>query len=198
MPPRTTLFIAAACLIIAAGCSILAPPPAFKGALYGAPAPPPEFSLPATTGGTFTLSESRGKITLIFFGYTLCPDVCPQTLGTLRSAFSKLSPEARGQVQLVFITVDPNRDTLELLGGYLARFDSGYIGVVPDEAELESLEAGYALYAEVEPPDADGNYFVGHTGLTYVIDKVGNLRLGFFDGMSSDDIVHDLEILAEE
>jgi protein SCO1/2 len=172
-------------------------PPEFRTAVYGSPAPPPSFSLPATTGETFTLNENTaGKVTLLFFGYTACPDTCPQTLGTVRAALGKMDEADRALVQFIFITVDPRRDTLEVMTGYLARFDSGYIGVLPTEEELVQLKADYGAYSEPEGSGED--YLVGHTGLTYVLDKQGNLRLGFFDGTSSDDMAHDLTILVRE
>jgi protein SCO1/2 len=181
-----------------AGCSVFSPPPEFKGALYGEPAPPPSFSLEATNGETFTLRDQRDKVTLLFFGYTQCPDVCPATLGTIKTAFGQMKPADREQVQLVFISVDPQRDTLEVMRGYLARFNAGYIGVAPDEVQLEKMLADYGGFAEAETQEEDSSYLVTHTGLTYVIDKSGNLRLGFFTGMDPADIAHDLSILAEE
>jgi protein SCO1/2 len=181
------------------GCSLLAPPPEFRGALYGEPAPPPSFSLAATSGETFSLRDQENKVTLLFFGYTNCPDICPVILGTIKTALNQMEAEEREQVQLVFISVDPASDTLDRIGGYLARYNSGYIGVAPDETELEQMLADYGSFAEAEPPDADsGGYLVTHTGLTYVIDKAGNLRLGFFTDMAPEDIAHDLRILVGE
>ncbi len=185
-------------LVLLAACAQLAPPE-FRGALYGEPAPPPSFSLPATNGETFTLREQRDRITLLFFGYTNCPDICPVTLGTIKSAYNLMEPSAREQVQLVFIGVDPARDTLDHIGGYLEGFDAGFIGVAPDEAELCQMLEDYGSYAEAEPHEAGSHdYLVTHTGLTYVIDKNGNLRLGFFTDTSAADMAHDLAILARE
>ena len=186
-------------LLLLSACSLFKAPPSFRGAVYGADLIPPDFSLPDTTGGTFTLSEHTGDVVLLYFGYTSCPDVCPQTLGTVRAALNQLDDASRERIQLVFISVDPRRDTLSIMEGYLKRFSAGYIGAAASEEELLTLEQGYGLFAEVEAPDENtGAYLVAHTSLVYVIDTRGKLRIGFTDGMNAEDMAHDLDILANE
>ena len=190
------LFVTA---IAAGACSVLSPPPAFKGAVYSAPAPPPDFRLPSTRGGDFTLSEQDGTVTLIFFGYTSCPDICPQTLGLVRNALNRLEEEERAEIQLVFVSVDPARDSLPTMSAYLSRFDPSFLGVLPDPEQLAALVADYDGFVEPEPPDSEtGVYEVSHTSVIYVVDKNGELRLGFFTGMDPGDMAADLRVLVNE
>jgi protein SCO1/2 len=180
-------------------CSALTPPPEFKGAVYSSPAPPPDFTFPSTTGGDFTLSDQDDVVTLIYFGYTFCPDICPQTLGLIRSALNLLEETERIKIDLVFVTIDPDRDSLPIMTGYLARFDPAFIGVRPEPEDLAGLTADYDAFAEAELPDpGSGAYEVSHTSVIYVVDKAGNMRLGFFTGMDPDDMAADLRILANE
>ncbi|HUF38645.1 MAG TPA: SCO family protein [Anaerolineales bacterium] len=187
------------CLFAVTGCSGFARPPEFKGAVYAAPGRPPDFTLPSTRGGDFTLSDQEDVVTLIFFGYTFCPDVCPQTLGLVRTALNRLDDAERSRIELVFVSVDPARDNLAILEGYLARFDPSFLGVRPDPEQLEKLIGDYDAYVEPEPQDPESaGYEVSHTSVIYVVDKSGNLRLGFFSGMSPEEIAHDLRILIDE
>lgn len=190
------LIIFSAGILSFTGCSLLRQE--FRGAVYGNPAPPPDFSIPSTRGENFSLSEETGKINLVFFGYTSCPDICPQTLGGLKAAINALQPEQREEIQVLFVTVDPERDTMQKVSDYLDRYDAGFIGAVPTQETLDSLKADYGVFAELEPPNEDGFYLVTHTGLVYVIDKQGNLRLGFVNGIRVEDIVNDLRILVRE
>ncbi len=196
---KLTRLISSLVFITVSACSVLTPPPEFKGAVYSSPAPPPDFTFPSTTDGVFTLSDQDDVVTLIYFGYTFCPDICPQTLGLVRTALNRLNDDERSRIELVFISVDPTRDSLPVLTGYLARFDPSFIGVRPEPEELADLVAGYDAIAEAEPPVADAtSYEVSHTSVIYVVDKTGNLRLGFFTGMDPGDMAADLQILANE
>jgi len=186
--------------ITLASCSILQgeAEPVFRGAVYGSPAPPPNFALPGTDGQLFELDKQTGRVILLFFGYTNCPDVCPQTLGTVRSALADLSEDERRAVRFVFISVDPQRDSLDSLGGYLEPFQADFLGIVPDPATLETLLTDYGVFVERQPADASGFYPITHSGVVFVIDKAGLLRLGFFNETSADDMLHDVRILLEE
>jgi len=185
------------CVLIIAGCTALRQPE-FRGAAYANPAPPPSFSLPSTEGGTFTLNEQTGNVVLLFFGYTYCPDICPATLGTVKTALNQLTDDGRQDVTVVFISIDPERDTVEGLGRYLDSFNAGYLGVVPALEDLEKLGSDFALVAEKDEVQPDGSYLMIHTGLVYVLDREGNLRLGFFDGTTAEDMAHDLSLLLRE
>lgn len=173
-------------------------PPELRGASYSNPAPPPNFTLPSTKGGDFTLNDQTGDIVLLFFGYTYCPDICPATLGTVKTALNQLAEEERQEITVVFVTIDPERDTVQRLGDYLASFNAGYIGVVPTLEDIEKLKADYGIVADKEEVQPDGSYLMAHTGLVYVIDKAGNLRAGFFSSSTAEDMAHDLKILLKE
>ena len=197
MKKSTCAFFFIFSILTLAGCTSLLPQE-FRGAAYADPAPPPNFTLASTDGGDFTLSEQSGKVVLLYFGYTYCPDICPATLGTIKTALNRLSEEERQDVSVLFVTIDPERDTLERLGKYLDSFNAGFLGAVPTLEELEQLKADYKIVAEKEEIQADGSYLMAHTGLVYVLDRAGNLRLGFFTTTSGDDMAHDIRLLLKE
>jgi protein SCO1 len=183
--------------LLLTGCANLRPPE-FRGAAYTNPAPPPNFSLLSTQGGSYTLNEQKGKVILLFFGYTYCPDICPATMGTIKAALNQLSEEERQSVEVVFVTVDPERDTTERLREYLESFQAGFIGLVPTQAELEVLKNDYGVVAEQEDVLTDGSYLIAHTGLVFGIDREGNLQVGFFSKSTAGDIAHDIRILLRD
>ena len=190
-----TLFIFS--ILALSGCASLRPPE-FHGASYTNPAPPPNFTLPSTQGGEFTLNEQKGMVVLLFFGYTYCPDVCPATMGTIKAALNQLSDEERQDITVIFVTIDPERDTIERLGQYLSGFNAGYVGAVPTLEDLEQLKNDYGIVAEKEEIQPDGSYLMAHTGLVYVIDRTGNLRVGFFSNTTADDMENDIRLLLKE
>jgi len=129
-----------------------------------------QFALASTLGGTFTQNDLRGTPSLVFFGYTFCPDVCPTTMAetTAWRAQLGLTPE---QLRIVFVTVDPARDTLEAVKGYVEGFDPSVIGLVGDEAQTENVKAAFGVVAE--KAGEDPNYLVNHTALTFLIGADG-------------------------
>jgi protein SCO1/2 len=136
------------------------------------------FELASTQGGTFTQESLKGTPSLIFFGYTFCPDVCPTTLAETtawRTALG-LTPE---QLRIIFVTVDPARDTLDTVKGYVEGFDPSIIGLVGDEAQTAAVKASFGVVGErAEGFAADDPYYlVDHTALTFLIDANGQ-----FDG----------------
>ncbi len=172
--------------------------PAFRGTLYEPASPAPEIALTQGNGGNFRLGERRGQIVLLFFGYTSCPDVCPTTLSDLRRAMKGLGTDA-ARVQVVFVTVDPERDTPQKIQDYVGLFDSGFIGLSGSPDELEKVWQAYGIYREVsQMPNSATGYLVNHTARLYVIDTAGNLRLSFSYGTPVEDILHDLKILLHE
>lgn len=172
--------------------------PEYRGASYEIPAPPPDFTLPSTQGGEFTLSEQTGKVVLLFFGYTYCPDICPAALGTLKAALNQLSQEEQQKVIVVFITIDPERDTLDHLKPYMENFNAGFIGLVPTLDQLQTLKGQYQIVAEKEEIQPDGSYLMAHSSVIYGINLEGNLQLGFFSEMTSEDIAHDVHLLLKQ
>jgi protein SCO1/2 len=161
-----------------------------------------QFELRDQDGAPFRMQEQKGKVVLLFFGYTNCPDVCPTTLSNLKRIHSALEEQA-DQVVFVFITVDPERDTPEKIGAYVNVFNSSFIGLSGTQSELQPVWDGYYIFEEKEIVDEQGHeddagYLVAHTSRIYVIDRDGNWHLTFSQDMTSEvmtsDIIH---LLAE-
>ena len=169
----------------------------YQGSLIEHPQPAPDFTLTDQSGSPFHLSEQRGQIVLMFFGYTNCPDVCPLTLAEYREIKSQLGEKA-DQVEFVVITVDPERDTPERMQAYVSSFDPAFIGLSGDLAEMEKVWSGYWVYrAKVETGSASG-YAMDHTARMYLIDRAGDLRLTYPYGFEVEKIVADLEHMLRE
>jgi len=170
--------------------------------LYGGvfePAPPAtNFTLTRHDGSPFELNQYRGKIVLLFFGYTSCPDVCPTTMAELRQAFNELKEENKPLIQVVFVTVDSDRDTPARVQEYASHFNPNFIGLSGSIEELQVVWDAYGVVREVEKTDSAIDYLVSHTARIYLIDKDGNLRLSYAYGTAPDNIAHDLKILVKE
>jgi protein SCO1/2 len=167
----------------------------FRGTLYEPANPAPEIELTQGDGNSFRLSEKRGDVILLFFGYTSCPDVCPTTLSEMKRVMEALGADAE-RVQVVFVTVDPKRDTPEKLREYVSIFNPTFIGLSGSIEELEKVWSDYGVYREEEElPNSATGYLVNHTARVYLIDRDGNLRLSYSYGTPTDDFVHDLKIL---
>jgi len=153
-----------------------------------------EIELTRANGSSFRLSEMRGKAVLLFFGYTSCPDVCPTTLAELKQALEKLGEEKAKQVQVLFVTVDPQRDTPERVQEYVDHFNQDFIGLSGTESDLANVWKNYGVFREnVESTSAAG-YLVDHTARVTLIDQAGNMRVSFAFDTPVDDIVHDLKL----
>jgi len=167
----------------------------FRGTLYDPALPAPEIELTQGNGSSFRLSEMRGHVVLLFFGYTSCPDVCPTTLSDLHRVMDELGTNAK-QVQVLFATVDPNRDTPQKLQEYVSIFDPAFIGLSGSMDEMEKVWSDYGVFREEEQlPNSATGYLVNHTARVYVIDRDGDLHLSYSFGTPVEDIVHDLKIL---
>jgi len=152
-----------------------------------------EFTLADPDGKPRSLSEFRGKVVVVNFGYTHCPDVCPTTLADFASALKRMGNDGK-LVQLLFITVDPKRDTPELLRQYVPAFDPGFIGLRGDERTTETVAKAFHVYAKADPPK-DGNYTVSHSAQSFVYDRNGKLRLVIGYGLPPEKIAADLKVL---
>lgn len=169
----------------------------YQGVLIDPPAEAADFSLNDQNGNSFRLSDQHGKVVLIFFGYTNCPDVCPVTLSEFKRIKAQLGDQA-DQVRFVFITVDPERDTQERMMTYLNNFDSTFIGLSGDRAELEPVWKAYGVYQERRDLGSAAGYQVDHSARIYVIDQQGHWRLNYAFGMEIEKITKDLEHLIKE
>jgi protein SCO1/2 len=178
--------------LAAAGSASAADAPQLKAGVFDPPRMAPDFALRGSNGGELALSRLRGKVVVLGFGFTSCPDVCPTTLATLASAHKKLG-ERGGEVQIVYVTVDPERDDPERMRTYLASFDPSFLGGTGSAEQLEAVRNEYGIAAQ---RIAKGeSYAFDHSSYTYLIDRAGRLRALMPYGSSSDAYVHDLLIL---
>lgn len=181
--------------VVIAGASFFPKTDTFRGTLYDPALPAPEIVLSQGNESSFQLSEMRGKVVLLFFGYTSCPDVCPTTLSEMKQVMADLGVDA-DQVQVVFVTVDPERDTPQKLQEYLSIFNPAFIGLSDSMDKMEKTWSDYGVYREIEQlPNSASGYLVTHSARVYLIDGDGNLRLSYSYGTPKDDFVHDLKIL---
>lgn len=153
-----------------------------------------DFSLPDQTGKLRRLSDFKGKVAIVFFGYTQCPDVCPTTLSTLREVMAQLGPQAE-RVQVLFVTLDPERDTPELLAQYLPSFHPTFLGLRGDDATTEATAKAFKMFYKKQPGAALGTYSIDHSTGSYVYDLQGRLRLYVKYGDTAEHITGDIKQL---
>lgn len=134
------------------------------------------FELTDHTGRKVTLADYRGKVVSVFFGFTQCPDVCPTALSEMREVMEKLGPDA-GRLQVLFITIDPERDTQALLAQYVPAFHPSFIGLYGDLATTTRVARDFKVYFQKVPGKSPGSYTMDHSAGTYVFDPQGRLRL---------------------
>jgi protein SCO1/2 len=164
----------------------------FAGQIIDPPLPPLDFTLKAPDGSDFRLSQQRGKVVLLSFGYTFCPDVCPTTLVELSQVRVRLQ-EAAKHVQVVFITLDPERDTPERLEIYTKAFDPSFIGLTGSVEQLAQARMMHGVMAEKQVvAGTAAPYLIAHSAYTYVIDREGQLRLQFPFGMPVEEMANDV------
>jgi len=172
------------------------PKPEFKNIdITGASGFGSDFSLLDVDGKTRTLADFKGKVVVMFFGYTKCPDVCPTTLTEMQQTMVLLGPQA-DKVQVLFVTVDPARDTAAILKQYVPSFDPRFIGLRPaDEAALEKVTKDFKIYYKKVPGLSPGSYTIDHTAGSYVFDPEGHLRLYIKHAQGPETLAHDLKEL---
>jgi len=145
-----------------------------------------EFSLTSHTGAPFALHQVRGKVVLVFFGFTHCPDICSPTLARLAAAMGELG-ERRDQVRVLFVTVDPERDTPAQMGEFLARFGPGFVGLTGTAAQLQAVAAQFRVGAVSGPDGA-----IAHSGAVFALDREARMRLMFREDLRPAQIAADL------
>ena len=153
-----------------------------------------DFELPDHNGKTRKLADFRGKVVALFFGYTHCPDVCPTTLSDLASALKSMGADAQ-KVQVLFVTLDPDRDTPALLQRYVPAFNPTFLGLHPNKEQLKSIASEYKVVYQKNPSIDKDDYLIDHSAGTYVYDTKGRLRLLIPYGSSVEAIAHDLKAL---
>jgi protein SCO1/2 len=163
-----------------------------KAGVFEPPRQAPDFTLRGSDGRELTLSRYRGKVVLLFFGYTHCPTVCPTTLGTLARAHERLGADAT-DVQVVYVTVDPAHDDVARLRDYLAKVHPAFLGATGTADELAAVRRDYG--ASSAAVDAGGGSFFNHSSSVYLIDGAGMLRALMPYGQPVDAYVHDVRRL---
>jgi protein SCO1/2 len=154
-----------------------------------------DFSLLDPDGNIRTLADFKGKVVVMFFGYTQCPDICPTTLTEMQQVMSLLGPQS-DKVQVLFVTVDPERDTASILKQYVPSFDSRFLGLRPaDEVALEKVTKDFKIYYKKVPGKSAGSYTMDHTAGSYAFDPEGRLRLYIKHAQGPETLAHDLKEL---
>ncbi len=166
-----------------AGGVVAAPGQAAPGGAQGG-----DFRL-SGPAGPVALSDFRGKVVVIYFGYAFCPDVCPTALAAVADAFSRLSPEEVAKVAGLFISVDPERDTRQILGDYARFFHPAIVGLTGSPDDIAKVAHQYGAYYAKQKPGAGGTYTVDHSSLTYVVGRDGKLAAMLAHGTSAEAIV---------
>jgi protein SCO1/2 len=162
-----------------------------SGAAYGK-----DFRLVDHNGKPRTLADFKGKVVLLFFGYTHCPDVCPTTLAEAAAAMQELGPQA-DRVQVLFVTVDPERDTPALLARYVPSFHPTFLGLHGDEQQIAETTRDFKVFAQKTPGGSAGDYLIDHSAGTFVFDPQGRLRLYHGYGKGAASLVHDIRLLLD-
>jgi protein SCO1/2 len=153
-----------------------------------------DFELPDTEGKLRRLADFKGKVVVLFFGYTQCPDVCPTTLQELTQARQLMGPLG-DRVQGIFVTIDPERDTPELLRNYMQSFDPGYVALVPNAQQLEQAAKDFKVYYKKAAGKTPTSYTMEHTAASFVFDPQGQIRLFTRYGLGAQALADDLKLL---
>ena len=191
---RSTLAMGVFALPALAGCERMLPAAAFKavditGANYAL-----DFELPDAEGQRRRLADFRGKLVVVFFGFTQCPDVCPTTLLELAEARKLLGADG-ARVQGVFVTVDPERDTAALLKAYVGNFGSDFVALRGSPDEIKTTAKQFKVYYSKVPGRTPDSYTVDHTAGSYVFDTKGKVRLFTRHGAGAQALADDLKLL---
>lgn len=190
-----TLVVACAAVAVLGACD--SGGPQFKstdltGAPYGK-----ALALTGHDGRPRTLADFRGKIVVLFFGFTQCPDICPTTLAEVARAMTALGSDA-DRVQVLFVTLDPERDSAEILSRYVPAFDPRFLGLYGDLEATRGVAKEFKIFFEKSPGTTPGSYSIGHSAQTYVLDTQGRLRLFVRHERLATDLPHDVRLLLAE
>ena len=187
---RTVLVVVLSTLLPAPTAA--ADPPALIAGTFTPARVAPEIVLDGSNGKPLRLSDYRGKIVVLGFGYSQCPAVCPTTLAVLAAAHKKLAAQA-GDVQVLYVTVDPERDDATKMSEFLARFDRTFVGGTGSAAQLAAVRNDYGI--EVTRVPMGESYGYNHSSYTILIDREGKLQALMPYGHSAEDYVHDMKVL---
>ncbi len=176
-------------------------PSGLAGPALGQPIPKPDFTLTATDGSQFNFREAtKGRVTLLFFGYTHCPDVCPVHLANIAAALHTLDPEVQRKVEVVFVTTDPDRDTPEVIRSWLDKFDPSFVGLRGSLEEVNAIQRGLKLGEASREPQltpADTGYSVGHAAIVLAFTPDDSAHVVYPFGVRQADWAKDLALLTK-
>ncbi len=178
-----------------AGCGM--PQPAFKNTDVTGTDCCRDFQLTDHHGKSRTLADFRGKAVIMFFGYTQCPDVCPTTMVEMKAVLQQLGADAP-RVQVLFVTLDPERDTRELLANYVPAFDPGFVGLYGDLETTAKTAKEFRVFYQKQPGPTPSSYTLDHTAGSYVFDPQGRVRLFVRHGDGGANLVADLRSLLRQ
>jgi protein SCO1/2 len=178
----------------AAAAADAANPLGLKSGVFEPPRMAPDFTVRGSDGKELKLSQFRGKLVLLEFGYTSCVDVCPVSLAMLADARKKLGAQA-SQLQVIYVTVDPERDTVDRMKNYLAAFDPSFLGATGTPQQMARVRQDYGITATKKQIEGSKDYIVGHSSYLYFVDRKGSLRALLPFGRTADDVVHDAKLL---
>ncbi len=166
----------------------------YHGTVIQSPDPAKSFTLSGPDGNPVSLQDFRGQAVMLYFGYTFCPDVCPATLVELARAKQLLGKDSEN-LQVIMVTVDPQRDTPENLEKYVTHFDPSFLGLTGSEDEIAAAATPFGIYYEKQEGSAASGYLMDHTASVVVLDPQGHLRLIYPFGTPGDEIAEDIEHL---
>jgi protein SCO1 len=170
-------------------------PPVFHGIVSQVPPRAADFTLTAHTGKSIRLGDFQGKLVLLYFGYTYCPGICPTTLGEVAQALQALGPKAAEKMQVLMVSVDPERDTPARLASYLTHFNSSFLGLTGTPEEIASTAAAYGIYYKKYEETPANGYVVDHTSMVIVVNEKGFVQLLFPFGTPAQAMADDLAAL---
>ena len=182
-------------VLMLAGCGVASP--GFKNTDVTGSDCCKDFRLTDHHGNTRTLADFRGKAVVMFFGYTQCPDVCPTTMAEMKAVLQQLGADAQ-RVQVLFVTLDPERDTRELLANYVPAFDPGFLGLFGDLETTAKIAKEFRVFYQKQPGSTPGSYTLDHTAGSYVFDPQGRVRLFVRHGDGGANLVADLRVLLKQ
>lgn len=180
-------------MALLAGCGLAPEAPKFKLTDVTAAGFGKELNLTDHNGNARTLADFRGKVVTVFFGFTHCPDACPTTLAEMAQVVKALGPDA-GRVQVLFVTVDPERDTAQVLQQYVPSFNPAFLGLHGDADATARAAKEFKVFYQKQPVKG-GSYSVDHSAGTFILDREGKLRLYAQYGAGATVLLHDIRLL---
>lgn len=191
---RRRLLVAGAGSLVLSACSETPPPPSFRGIDITGADYATGFSLTDHNGQKRTLADFKGKAVVVFFGFTQCPDVCPTTLSEMAQVKQLLGPDGE-RFQGLFISIDPERDTPEVMKSYVTNFDPSFLALYAPPGELEALTKSYKAYYKKVPGRTPTSYSMDHSAGSYVYDPSGRIRVYHRYGSGAQALADDLKVL---